>query len=148
MVDSDDLFKYYSEHFPVQSLCHMLSVDYPLRLREFSFTLQNGVYTRFRSYSNWNELSDEIKKTMPSKIDAGAVYSIAPSSRKSNDDKEFFVTAREIVFDLDISDYDDLRVCCKEKSICKNCWPLLAASATILDDVLKSKCLLSRRFWI
>lgn len=42
--------------------------------REFSFTLANDVYVRFLSFSDQEELENDIKKKIPHKIDIGAVY--------------------------------------------------------------------------
>lgn len=42
----------------------------------------------------------------------------------------------ELVFDIDISDYDDVRNCCKESNICAKCWPLMKIGAKILNTIL------------
>lgn len=43
---------------------------------------------------------------------------------------------RELVFDIDISDYDDVRNCCKNSDICEKCWPFMKIGAKILKTVL------------
>lgn len=50
---------------------------------------------------------------MPMKMDVGAVYSAGPEQRKSIPEEKFKAIFKELVFDLDISDYDDIRFCCK-----------------------------------
>lgn len=42
----------------------------------------------------------------------------------------------ELVFDIDISDYDDVRNCCKESAICNKCWPFMAIGAKILKRIM------------
>ena len=42
--------------------------------REFSFTLQDDIYLRFRSYADQAEMEKDIKTKCPHKIDIGAVY--------------------------------------------------------------------------
>ena len=38
---------------------------------------------------------------------------------------------RELVFDIDLTDYDDVRTCGKEGHICSKCWPLMAAAVKV-----------------
>ncbi len=38
---------------------------------------------------------------------------------------------RELVFDIDLTDYDDVRTCGKEGHICNKCWPLMAAAIKV-----------------
>jgi len=42
--------------------------------REFSFTLQDDIYLRFKSYSDKAGLEKDLQKHCPVKIDIGAVY--------------------------------------------------------------------------
>lgn len=46
----------------------------------------------------------------------------------------------ELVFDIDISDYDDVRNCCKNSDICTKCWPFMKIGAKIL------KCIMNEEF--
>lgn len=38
---------------------------------------------------------------------------------------------RELVFDIDLTDYDDVRTCGREGHICIKCWPLMAAAIKV-----------------
>ncbi len=38
---------------------------------------------------------------------------------------------RELVFDIDLTDYDDVRTCGKEGHICTKCWPFMAAAVEV-----------------
>jgi DNA primase small subunit len=38
-----------------------------------------------------------------------------------------------------MTDYDDVRFCCKGSDICNNCWPLMQFAVKILDAGLQGK---------
>lgn len=44
----------------------------------------------------------------------------------------FVPIERELVFDIDLTDYDDVRTCGKEGHICTKCWPLMAAAIQVI----------------
>ena len=43
---------------------------------------------------------------------------------------------RELVFDIDISDYDDVRKCCQGAKVCSRCWPLMEIAVKVLKRIL------------
>ena len=44
------------------------------KMREFSMTLKDDVYLRFRSYETYVEWKKDVVAKFPDKIDIGAVY--------------------------------------------------------------------------
>lgn len=112
------LRKFYEQIFPAELLIKWLfngSIPKAADMckREFSFTLPNGAYTRFQSFSSIQEFSQKLLQLNPVKIDIGAVYNMKPSEKKGINSQLFRPTEKELVFDIDMTDYDDVRNCCK-----------------------------------
>lgn len=157
------------------------------QLREFSFTLRDDVYLRFQSFGSPQELERELQKINPYKIDIGAVYSHrvsprhrdrgsagvaghaepVPSLLQPNQHNTVHLGAfqpqeKELVFDIDMTDYDDVRTCCRfpgglwagrglrgvgrppdpphsapsSADICSKCWTLMTIAVRIIDRAL------------
>ncbi|MFS8019944.1 putative DNA primase, small subunit [Helianthus anomalus] len=108
--------------------------------REYSFTLENDIYMRFQSYKSASELEKAIKDHCPFKIDIGPVYSVDPAKRHAysqSGDNIFTPVEKELVFDIDISDYDDVRYCCSGADVCLECWPLMTIAIKVIDTALR-----------
>jgi len=45
--------------------------------------------------------------------------------------RKFAPVERELVFDIDLTDYDDVRTCGKGAHICNQCWPLMAVAIKV-----------------
>ncbi|XP_042004028.1 DNA primase small subunit-like isoform X1 [Salvia splendens] len=119
--------------------------------REFSFTLENDIYLRFQSFKDVDDLEKAIKHQCPFKIDIGPVYSVDPKKRSAygqSDGNVFRPVERELVFDIDISDYDDVRFCCKGADVCSACWPLMTVAIKIIDTALREDFGFNHILWV
>jgi DNA primase small subunit len=136
-LNSSDVELYFQKIFPTKQFCNWLSYgDVPyLKNREFSFTLPGDIYLRFRSFDSWQELQKDLVRKKPEKIDIGGIYNVPPKQKDAS--AIFQAREKEVVFDIDISDYDDVRVCCKDKRICTKCWPLMSCAVQVLNHILK-----------
>ncbi|KAJ3129296.1 primase, DNA, polypeptide 1 (49kDa), partial [Irineochytrium annulatum] len=150
-MDNEDLIKiFYSRLFPSKELCRWLGYgngqlhDFPNR--EFSFTLANDAYLRFLSFSDDKEFTEDLKKFCPAKIDIGAVYNGKPKEKKGT--KNFTPVTRELVFDIDMTDYDPIRTCCKEANICTKCWEFMTISIKVIDRALREDFGFKNRLWV
>ena len=91
--------------------------------REFSFTIADDVYIRYQCFGDAKGMREAIQKRQPHKIDIGAVFSSLPKDHAGgNKGGASATTERELVFDIDLTDYDDIRTCCSGAKICNKCW--------------------------
>ncbi|XP_024021635.1 DNA primase small subunit [Morus notabilis] len=119
--------------------------------REFSFTLENDIYLRFQSFYGAYELENSIRENCPVKIDIGPVYSVDPAKRRAyaqTGDNVFTPVERELIFDIDITDYDDVRYCCSGADVCFACWPLMTIAIKVIDTSLRDDFGFNHILWV
>ncbi|XP_073944138.1 DNA primase small subunit isoform X1 [Choristoneura fumiferana] len=144
---SDMLPVYYARLFPQSVFCRWLSCGsspQPLSHRELSFTLADDVYLRYLSISNQKEFQTLLQKKCPYKLDIGAVYNTKPSIGRH----DAVVLSRELVFDIDLTDYDEVRTCCQEATVCEKCWKFMVVACEIIDKALRDDFGFQSILWV
>ena len=73
--------------------------------REWSFTMEDDIYIRYQCFRDEKELRIAMQKKQPHKIDIGAVFSAPPKEHATINPEAFKTVERELVFDIDMTDY-------------------------------------------
>ncbi|XP_031638121.1 DNA primase small subunit [Contarinia nasturtii] len=148
--DLRDMLKiYYKRLFPAKNFFRWLTYSNSepqiFQNREFSFTLADEVYIRYLSYENSNEFEADLYAKSPFKIDIGAVMTIRPRDHRVGNVQP---TQRELVFDIDMTDYDEVRTCCSGADICQKCWKFMVVACRILDESLREDFNFEHILWV
>lgn len=135
--------------------------------REFALTLQNDAYLRYQSYAtadlygtdsnardiiiliSWfSSFRKDILKMNPSRFEIGPVYSTNPRDRKTLRGGQMKPVSKEFVFDIDLTDYDDIRTCCAKANICHKCWAFVTMSIKVIDTALREDFGFEHIMWV
>ena len=152
ITDPAVMVTFYKRLYPFKSIFTWLTQPHPpSRLftpREFAFTLMGDVYIRYNSFANAEELKKQVIRLNPSRFEIGAVYNARPRDKKTLRPGALKPLQRELVFDIDMTDYDEIRTCCSGKGICKNCWGFIAVAVKILDNALRDQFGFRHLLWV
>ena len=151
--DPETMYAFYQRLFPFRQLFiwlnHHPKPSPDFANREFAFTLQNDAYLRYQSFPSADLLRKDILKLNPSRFEIGPVYTTNPRDRKTlRKASAFKPFAKEIVFDIDLTDYDDVRTCCSDKSICEKCWTFVTMSIKVVDAALREDFGFKHIMWV
>ena len=171
MTEDERLKKYYEFIFPYKELFQWLSYyqisksrrplaqsegkntedaqesEYFFK-REFSFTLKNDIYCRYLSFKSPQSLHETLIEKVPHKIDIGAVFNLPPKNHNSAEKSVFTPQEKEMVLDIDMTDYDDVRTCCEGAAVCEKCWKFMAVAVDIIDKALKEDFGFDDMLWV
>ncbi|KZT62405.1 prim-pol domain-containing protein [Calocera cornea HHB12733] len=146
------MMQFYRRLFPYRPFFHWLNHDHtPSKLfthREFALTLTGDIYLRYNSFATVEDFAREIKRLNPSRFEVGAIYNARPRDKRTLRAGALQPQMRELVFDIDMTDYDSIRTCCSGKGICKRCWSFIAAAVTVLDSALRNQFGYRHLLWV
>ncbi|MFX1518358.1 MAG: DNA primase catalytic subunit PriS [Promethearchaeota archaeon] len=140
------LQEYYSNYFDVTPLINIIGLT-TFRRREFGFDL-GEVFIRNLSFDTPRKLVDFMGNRGVFQAYVGAVYAESPS--KQQPIQKISWESRELGFDIDLDEYDNVRKCeCKgEKTFCEECWTLAQDAMIFLDATMKEDFGFEELVWI
>jgi DNA primase small subunit len=152
-TDPQIMAQFYSRLFPFRTLFqwlnHSLKPSPSFSNREFAFTLSNDAYLRYQSYPTADLLRKDILRLVPSRFEIGPVYTANPRDRKTlRKSTAFRPIEKEVVFDIDLTDYDDIRTCCDKANICLKCWTFVTMSIKVVDAALREDFGFEHIMWV
>ena len=144
---------FYQRLFPFrylfQWLNHSPSPTNDFAHREFAFTLQNDAYLRYQSFPTADLLRKQCINLNPSRFEIGPVYSTNPRDRKTlRKASAFRPLSKELVFDIDMTDYDGIRTCCSGANICNRCWTFITMAIKVVDEALREDFGFRHVLWV
>ncbi|KAI0870482.1 DNA primase small subunit [Hypoxylon argillaceum] len=121
--------------------------------REFALTINdatgNEIYLRYQSYPTSDLIRKDIISRLPTRFEIGPVYSTNPRDRKQlRNQNSFRPLAKELCFDIDLTDYDDIRTCCDKANICLKCWQFMTMAIKVIDTALREDFGFKHIMWV
>ena len=103
----------------------------------------------FQENLTGNSLRKDVLRINPSRFEIGPVYTAPPRDRKTlRKSTAFRPMAKELVFDIDLTDYDEIRTCCSKANICHKCWSFVAMAIKIVDTALREDFGFQHIMWV
>lgn len=147
-----DMRHYYENFLPFnlifQWLNHSRVPTNDFTHREFAFEHQNGAYQRYNSFQDASDFKKKVVKVNPTRFEVGAVYPIEPKNRKTVSKNLMKPISKEMVLDIDLTDYDEIRTCCQGTAICNKCWKFITLAIQVVDVAIREDFGIENRIWV
>ena len=151
--DPDTLRQFYQRLFPFRPLFQWLNHSPTPQLnfqnREFAFVLPNDAYIRYQSFASADLFRRQCLQMTPVRFEIGPQYSMNPRDRKTlRNATSFRPVMKELVFDIDMTDYDPIRTCCSGAAICHKCWRFIVMAIKVVDAALREDFGFQHILWV
>lgn len=149
---SSDMEYYYRKLYPFESvfnwLNHSTIPTNDITNREFAMAFRSGAYKRYNSFNSVAEFKSAIERGNPDRFEIGAVYNKPPKDRDSLLKSEMKPLEKELVFDIDMDDYDAFRTCCSGAKVCNKCWKFISLAMKVINITLEQDFGFKDYIWV
>ncbi len=148
MIPREALYEFYRKSFSLSQLFQIIDPStFPHREIGFMFYRDGKeIFKRNTSFSNPEELIIYARTEVPHAIMIGGLYDPPPQGVSITKLKWL---GRELIFDLDLTDYDDIRTCGKGKDhVCRVCWEFIRDAALFIDETLREDFGYKKITWV
>lgn len=151
--EPDTLRQFYQRLCPFRQLFqwlnHSATPQPDFHNREFSFWLPDNKVIRYLSFPSADLLRKQCVQMAPERFEIGPQYSINPRDRKTlKKASAFKPIMKELVFDIDMTDYDNIRTCCQGAKICIKCWQFIVMAIKVIDTALREDFGFQHILWV
>jgi len=148
LMPKEVLSLFYKKIFSLSQLFRVIDPT-TFHRREFGFTFtKNGkeFFKRNMSFPSPEDFRKYVQSEIPNAIMVGGIYDPPPRGTSIT---RLRWLGHELIFDLDLTDYDDIRTCGKGKEhVCKKCWPLIRDAALFIDETLRDDFGFNKIVWV
>eukprot|EP00416_Gambierdiscus_australes_P036317 CAMPEP_0171095086 /NCGR_PEP_ID=MMETSP0766_2-20121228/42976_1 /TAXON_ID=439317 /ORGANISM="Gambierdiscus australes, Strain CAWD 149" /LENGTH=460 /DNA_ID=CAMNT_0011553859 /DNA_START=75 /DNA_END=1457 /DNA_ORIENTATION=- len=130
------MFRWLSYRHDPKSSSRNVEKDFFLR-REFTFVLEGDIFCRYLCFRDATEYKQQVMARQPIRMEIGAVFTHPPKNHNVVIKDAYKPLERELVFDIDMDDYDDIRTCCTGAKLCTKCWTFMKAAIKTLRRALR-----------
>lgn len=120
--------------------------------REFGAVFRKAdggeAFSRYCTYADVDAFKKAMVSLAPERFEIGAVFSVNPSVFRNASKSKLFPIAKELNFDIDLTDYDDVRTCCQGKDICIKCWQFITVAIHVIDKALREDFGFEHLLWV
>lgn len=149
---SSDVEYYYQYLYPFNTiftwLNHSNKPSRDMENREFAMAFRSGAYKRYCSFETAEEFKAQIVKGNPDRFEVGAIYNKPPKTRDTILNIEMKPLEKELVFDIDMDDYDPYRTCCSGAQVCDRCWKFIKLAIKVMEVCLKEDFGFNSFIWV
>lgn len=147
-----DVIEYYRDYFDVNDILKVISLE-TFPTREFGFERLDTGFTRNKSFVEPTHVKEYLSTFPVGGAYIGSLYEdrLLPGD-KNNKPVTIHNTkwvGRELIFDFDMDEYDQIRKCdCTGRMVCIDCWFLMQKASEIIDDTLREDFGYKKLIWV
>ena len=137
---NEELFRnYYKNFFPLNDIKMWISYSgkESLENREVAFWFSEESFMRWQTIKQMDTLINSPTVTPPQRMEIGPIFTYPLSERQTCPSGTFYPKKRELVFDIDINDFQEVRTCCEGAKICPKCWKFMSCAMKCLNKIFR-----------